>query len=238
MASVSETGHAVNLGNFKELIAKAQGIGAKYVPSNPALKVANLQAQVAGAETLHEDVRTKKATLAVAINNRQYAFGGLKKKATRVVNSFQSVVTEEAAWADLATINRKIQSARKSKINPDNLTAKTISISQQSFDMQKDHWEKLIIFLQQYPLYAPNEVDLKIPALQAIVTQMEAAEAVYNPVGTAYQNALIARNAAFYANVTGLVATAKLVKKYVKSSATAEQFKVVNRIAFRTIKDR
>ncbi len=237
MASVSETGHAVNLGNFNDLIAKALGIGTKYVPSNPALKVANLQTQAAAAKTVHDDLGTKRSALAMAINTRQSAFEGLKKKATRVVNSFRSAITDEAARGDLATINKKIQSARKPKVDPANLTAKVISTSQQSFDQQKDHWKELIAFLQQYPLYAPNEADLKLTALQAIVTQMEAAENAYNPVETAYQNALMARNTAFYGDVTGLVATSKLVKSYVKSSATAEQFKVVNKIAFRTFKD-
>ena len=42
MASTSETGHAVNISNFKLLIDKCASFGAGYNPSNTNLTIANM----------------------------------------------------------------------------------------------------------------------------------------------------------------------------------------------------
>ncbi len=241
MASTAETGHAINLGNFDDLTSKAKGMGTKYVPANAALKVANMQTQYTAAAALHKNVGDTRYAVAVAINGRQVEFEDFKPTATQVTNMFEVMLPNDTrAIADLRALNAKIQGSRTKKVVAAGLTQKTISASQQSFDQQVQHMKDLIAFLQQYPTYVPNEANLTVAAMQAELARMQATNAAMNPVETAYQNALIARNVAFYDPQTGLVRVAALVKKYVKGvyKANAPEYKVFSGIPFRTIKDK
>ncbi|PIX14288.1 MAG: hypothetical protein COZ74_03345, partial [Flavobacteriaceae bacterium CG_4_8_14_3_um_filter_31_8] len=51
MASTSETGHAKNVTNFQDLIEFVTGYGATYNPSKNSLKLPQLTALKATAET-------------------------------------------------------------------------------------------------------------------------------------------------------------------------------------------
>ncbi len=240
MASTSETGHAKNLGNFNTLIAAAEGMNTAYVPSNTTLKIANLRTQEAAAKALNIEVKDAKTNWATAVNSREAEFEDLKPLATRVVNAFEAALpNNQAAIADLRALNRKLQGSKKKKPAADP-TPESISTSQQSYDQQADHFRDLISFLKAHPAYAPNEEKLRVGHLEEMLTRMEEIGQAVAPTETAYKNALTARNKAFYEPVTGLVDTAKAVKKYVKSvyNATAPEYKVFSKIPFRNVKDR
>ncbi len=241
MASRQETGHAKNLGNLKDLIAGVAGMGTKYVPTNAALKVANLTTQQVNAKRLHDDVDTKKRGWAIGVNGRIAEFSDTKSLATRAVNAFEAIVTNDPlAVEDLRALNKQLQGTKtkKAPTDPAAQTPKQISTSQQSYDQLKDHFKSIVTFLSQYPAYVPAEADLKVAALQAELARLDAADGAVAPLETAYKNAIIARNAAFYEPVTGLVDTSKAVKKYVKSvyGATAPEYKAVQKIAFKVVK--
>ena len=59
MASTSEVGHAKNVANFQDLIEFVTGYGATYNPSKNSLKLPQLVALKATAETKLTDVFLK-----------------------------------------------------------------------------------------------------------------------------------------------------------------------------------
>ena len=65
--------------------------------------------------------------------------------------------------------------------------------------------------------YAPNEAELKLAALTAYSTALKNANTAVISATTPLSNARITRDEALYAEGTGLIALAALVKKYVKS---------------------
>jgi hypothetical protein len=143
---------------------------------------------------------------------------------------------------DAKTINRKIQGKRAKEItaptDPNTPAPNTISASQQSYDQLIEHFAKLFALLKSEPSYAPNESDLRIPTLDALLTQLRADNTNVMNAYTAVSNARISRDVTLYQDNTGLVPTALDVKGYIKSvfGATSDQYKQVSKIAFKIIK--
>ena len=108
-----------------------------------------------------------------------------------------------------------------------------------SFDHRVENFSKLITLLSNQPLYAPNETDLQVPALNNLLTSMQTTNTAVINTATPLSNARIARNDVLYAPTTGLYDIAADVKKYVKSiyGATSAQFKQVSGLKFTPNKD-
>ncbi len=247
--STSETGHAKNVANFDDLITIATGMGAAYNPSDTKIKLAALNTLHTNADNSNLAVEAALPTYTNAVDNRQAVFLPVKKLTTRIMSALASSGASAASVADAKTIARKLQGTRATPIK--NTTpsptpspspapsAKTISVSQQSFDSQYDNMNKLVQLLTTISSYTPNETDLKLTALNSLVTSMKAQN---KAVATAFQpvvNARNARNTVLYTPTTGLVDIAQSVKNYIKSvyGATSPQYKQAAKIKFTTPKD-
>jgi hypothetical protein len=103
----------------------------------------------------------------------------------------------------------------------------SVSASQMSFDNRIANFEELINLLETSGSYNPNEADLQITALEAVLADMKAINtAAVNAVNEA-RAARIARDQTLYNDDIGIVALANLVKKYVKAlfGANSPQYK-------------
>jgi hypothetical protein len=111
------------------------------------------------------------------------------------------------------------------------------SVSQQSYDMQIDHFEKLIELADIEPQYNPNEEPLKIVTLANYKTELETINTAVKTAYIPYKTAMQTRDIKLYAPETGLVNTAQTVKNYVKSvfGATSPQYKQIIKLIFRKI---
>lgn len=242
MASTSETGHAKNVANFEDLISFCNGYGATYNPSKAALKTAALSAQLLACQTIMQTLKNAKTTHDNATNAREIVFKPLKTLATKIINALEATDAVEQTVDDAKTINNKIQGKRAKAIDepevkegePAPEPVKTSSTSQQSFDKMIDHYQQLIALLTAEPKYLPNENELKVASLNTLLADLKAKNTVVINALTAASNARIARNKALYDKITGLLDTAKAVKKYVKScfGATSPQFKQVSGLKF------
>ena len=116
---------------------------------------------------------------------------------------------------------------------------KTISSSQQSYDQQIEHFDKLIELLASDSNYKPNEKELGLPAIQAKLAELKTANTTVVDSYTNWSNSRILRSTILYNPLTGLVNTALDVKKYVKSvyGATSPQYKQVSKLEFKNRKD-
>ena len=238
MASTSEVGHAKNVANFQDLIEFVTGYGATYNPSKSSLKLAQLVALKATAETKLTDVISKNTNYNNKVNERMVAFSNLKSLSTRLVNALQTTDATTQTINDAKTFNRKMQgkkaSASQTPTDPNAPAPATISTSQQSYDQLIQHLSGLKSVLETEPSYVPNETDLQVATIEAKITELTDKNTA---VATAYaniSNSRISRNEVLYTNSTALVETANEVKKYIKSvfGATSPQFAQVKGIEF------
>ncbi len=242
MASTSETGHAKNVANFEEIIGFCLGYGADYNPSKTAIKLAALNTKLTDSQSVLSSLKTAKTGFDNATNAREIAFDPLKKLTTRIINALSATDAVQQTIDDANTAHFKIQGRRagvikaaipaKEGVTP--VEPNTNSTSQQSYDSQVDNFEKLIETLKAEPLYLPNEVDLQVASLTALLVDLRAKNSAVNSATTALSNARISRDEILYAADTGLYDIAQAVKKYVKSlyDAISPQYRQVSGIKF------
>jgi hypothetical protein len=237
MASTSETGHAKNVATFEDLISFCTGYGVTYNPSKVALKLPALNTQLTAANAALQAVKTAKTTFDNATNAREIAFKPLKPLATKVVSALAATEATPQVVADVKSINNKIQGKRAKAIEKPadgEPVPKTVSTSQQSYDKLIDHFAQMIATLTAEPKYLPNENELKLLALNTLLTDLKAKNTAVINANTGVSNARINRDKALYADITGLIDTALAVKLYVKSvyGATSPQYKQVSALKF------
>ncbi|HLG35817.1 MAG TPA: hypothetical protein VI757_13120, partial [Bacteroidia bacterium] len=89
------------------------------------------------------------------------------------------------------------------------------------------------------PLYAPNELPLKVVTLTAKHTAMDTANNNVKANKPAFNNAIIARNKAFYTTKTGLVDVGQGSKDYVRQlfGYGTPEFRLVSPLKFRKLAD-
>lgn len=236
---MAETGHARNVEHFAQLISFVQGYGADYAPSNTTITLLNLQTKIAASQGGIDSVSSARAPLTVAVNNRQNAFADLRPLTTRVVNSFAASGAPQNAIDDAKTLKRKLDGARAKTLPKDDPNApddesKTNSVSQQSYTQLTEHLDNLLELLESSGAYAPNETELKVTTLSTYSASLKDANTAVINATTPLSNARISRDETLYADETGLVDLAALVKKYVKSlyGADSAQFQQVSGLKF------
>lgn len=249
MSNFSEVGHAKNVANFEDLISYCAGYGVTYNPILNAIKIANMNTLKTSANTAIGNVSTTFTTFKNATNSREIVFLPLKKLATRIMSALKACGVPEQTIKDALTINHKLQGKRAKPIitvqnnqnkivdpnEPPVEIPKNISVSQQSYDSQIEFFGKLIDLLTATVAYNPNEVDLKLPALNTLLTNMKTTNTAVITATTSFSNARIARSKLLYTPVTGLVDVAGECKAYVKSvfGATSLEYKQVSKIQFK-----
>lgn len=242
MSFPTETGHAKTVATFQDLIAFCTSIGASYNPSNPALKIPALNAQLTAANTALQNVKAAKTALDNAINARDITFKPLRSLATRIVSAIAATEATAQTIADVNSMKNKIQGRRAKAVTRSaaNLPAagaepvRTVSTAQLSFDKRVDNFAQLIATLAAEPKYLPNEDELKLTTLNAMLTGMRARNSAVINASTAASNARIARDKVLYHNLTGLVDTARAAKVYIKSvfGAGSPEYRQVRGLRF------
>jgi hypothetical protein len=238
MASTSEVGHAKNVANFQDLIEFVTGYGATYNPSKSSLKLAQLVALKATAETKLTDVISKNTNYNIKVNERMVAFSNLKSLSTRLVNALQTTDATTQTINDAKIFNRKMQgkkaSASQTPTDPNAPAPTTISTSQQSYDQLIQHLTGLKTVLEEEPSYTPNETELQVATIDAKIADLTAKNTAVSTAYTNISNSRISRNETLYTSDNGIFETASEVKKYIKSvfGASSPQYNQVSGIKF------
>lgn len=249
--SVVEVGHAKNVANLLKLKQAVATFGASYNPTNTAITTTAL-------DTLHTNANIQLSTVnnvytvwKNASNDRELAFTPLGKLTTKILGSVQSLGIPQQTINDLVFLVKKFRS-KKTKaakisaakgvppvvIDPGDPVVitepSTHSTSQQSFDNQLQHFEKIILIVSSVSSYSPNETDCQVTTLQ---TQLVNLNTINDLANNSYANIRaerINRNTLLYAKTTGMIEITKQVKAYVKSvyGAKSPQTLMVNAIKF------
>lgn len=255
MSSFIEVGHPKNVANFEDLISYCTGYGVTYNPGLNAIKVANMNTVKTNAEAAILNVSAAFTNYKNITNNREIVFLPVKKLATRIVSALKASGVSAQTMKDAYTINRKLQGKRAKKIvdpppvdtsnqiaNPNDppptVEPVYISVSQRSYDSTIEYFGKLIDLVTSVTAYNPNEVDLKVATLNALLASMKASNTDVINANTNVSNSRIARTVILYKAATGLVDIAIECKAYVKSvyGASSLQYKQVSKLKFRRIK--
>ncbi len=243
MPSKTESGHAINVATFNDLISFVNGYGSAYNPSNEALALPQLQALAASAGTLLDAVYTAQAPYNAAVAAREVAFAPLSKLVTRVMGFLKASGVTPEVYESVLTVARKIKGARasaKPKTVPADggeepaVEVKTVSSSQMSYDSREENFGRFIQLLAGIPQYAPNEEELQVPTLTAQGEDLKAKNAAVINASVPLSNARIARDEVLYTPVSGLCDIALTVKSYVMAvfGASSPQYKQISKLRF------
>lgn len=227
MSSKSETGHAKNVANYASLVQLCLSLGTTYNPSNAALKVPAMQTMLTNGQQAISRVNVTYQPYALAVAARHDAFKPVSKLVSRIYSALVSSGAPESVIEIALTSIRKLQGRRASaKLTEEEkqaILAETgqqaveHSSSQVSMDSNINFFEQLVTLLESIPEYAPNETDLQITALQAVLTNLKTKNEAVMPLDSPLTQARAQRSQVLYAPVTGLVANATKVKAYLKS---------------------
>ncbi|NVO02380.1 MAG: hypothetical protein HXX09_06715 [Bacteroidetes bacterium] len=246
-----ETGNSINIGNLELLISICTGYGTTYNPSKVSIKLPALNTLLTTSQASNALVSDKLNLYSTAVDAREIILNPLSPFITRILSALKSSEVTKELISDAKSIIRKLTGKRatpKTKL-PNNATTDTpilsedltqalgpkeISSSQMNVDNRIANLARLINLLASDPGYNPNEADLKVTALNSLLTSMKTKNtAVINAI-TALTNARINRNKVLYKDGTGLYDITTAVKAYVKSvyGATSLEYKTVSRIKF------
>lgn len=254
-----ETGHAKNVANFEDLIARCMSYGAEYNPSRLELQLSSLQQLHQKAQMMMHQLTEREIAAQNVTNNRSAVFKTLSPLVTRIMNALVASGATAKTIEDARVIQRKINGTRTNKKNmngdastngvqpegtaaelPDNATStapRQISTSRQSYDLKVEHFARLVMMLQSTSNYAPNELELQLITLQSFVQNLRNINSMVTTTETELEAVRIQRADILYDLINGLCVRAQQVKSYVKSvfGNNSPKYKQISNINFRSI---
>ena len=237
MASGTESGHAINVANFKTLIEKCNTIST-WSPSNSALRIGDLNTQHTNCKNSLDSLNTIVSNAKTPINQNNDLFAPLNKLVTRVVNFFDSTMASSQAKKDargMANVIRGYNAKKPKGLAPD---AEWVSQSHQSMVQKANKFKELIDFIASDGNYNPNEVELQIPTLTTLWTDMNTSLTNLATILAPIDQAKASMYRLIYGSPDGLIDTAMLTKKYAKAllGAQSVEVKAISAIRFTRLK--
>ncbi|MCG3164770.1 MAG: hypothetical protein POELPBGB_00529 [Bacteroidia bacterium] len=218
MASNIETGHGVNISNFKLLLDKC-AVVPSYNPSNTDLTVANMTLLWQSADNAHQTLITAVAQAKDPINQRELLFKPLDKLVTRTLNFFESTKANKSVKKDAKGLADKIRgfNTKIPKLPDGTPDPAHVSQAHLSYVQKQLTFKQLLDLYTSDPLYAPNEVEVNIATLQTLHTNMKNANDNIGTIIAPVQSARVTRDNALYKADTGIVDVALACKDYIIS---------------------
>ena len=243
MATNSDINHAKNVTNFETLISVVVSLGATYNPSKDSLKLPALQTLHSAATDSITALKNAESATATAVDTRELAFKSIGSLFTRINNALKASNSTVQADDTAKSIFRKLHGKRASaKLTEDQkavLLAEGKEVNQNSnsqmgYDDRVENFESLISFLQTVPEYNPNEEELKITTLQALLSDLKAKNISVMQNRIAEDTVRGVRKSVQNTPLTGLVDIANDVKSYIKSvfGVNSTQYKLVSKLRF------
>ena len=236
MASNSETGHSVNISNFKMLNDKCTAFGAPYNPSNANLTIANMTALWTTGDTAHQTLTAAIQAAKNPINDRQILFEPVEKLVTKTLNYFKSTAASDQVKTDTKGLADRFRGygGKVDKLPDGTPDPAQVSTNHQGYVQKADTFMQLVALYGSDANYAPNETDLKVATLTTLATAMKAANDNIGTIIAPLGMARITRDKALYADKTGMVDVAQDCKNYVKGvfGATTPETKTVTALKF------
>ncbi len=243
MATNSDINHAKNVTNFETLISVVVSLGATYNPSKNSLKLPALQTLHSAATDSMTALKNAESATATAVDTRELAFKSIGSLFTRINNALKAsnstVQADDTAKSIFRKLHGKRASAKLTEEQKAILLAEGKEVNQNSnsqmgYDDRVENFESLISFLQTVPEYNPNEEELKITTLQALLSDLKAKNISVMQNRIAEDTVRGVRKSVQNTPLTGLVDIANDVKSYIKSvfGVNSTQYKLVSKLRF------
>lgn len=219
MASTWETGHGVNIANFRVLIERCEEFGAAYQPVNEEISIVAMRTRLSAAEALQREYFVALDGTKIPINDRELLFGEIKKTAVRAVNIYKASKAAANSIEDVKGFMGKLtgRNVKVKRLEDGSRDPKSVSNSQQSYVKKVEHLTMLIGLLKHDVHYAPNEEALQIESLEALLARAKAANEAIFGLMAQVDVSRTARDHALYDPGTGLVDLSMACKHYVKA---------------------
>lgn len=236
----SEAGDMKLLGNYGTIIDFVSA-DPNYNPANPLIAKAALATHLTAARASFDDVAAKQAPHKLAVNARQDGFEPLPVKVRgaramlRVGGAAKNLLDDADTLVLKLTGGRKTKKIKNDPNTPADESAKQNSASQMSYDNQVGNFTAFVALLANVPAYAPNENELKLASLQALVTDLDARNKAVSTAYVALSQARGVRDQLLYLAEDSVVERAALVKAYVKAAfgSDSQLYKQIKGIAFK-----
>jgi hypothetical protein len=236
MASTSETGHDVNLANYR-LIIDGINIFPSYSPISIKIQKISMETQWTNAVAMHSSYLAKLAETKGPINEREIIFNDLRKLVPRVNNMFAASDANDEVKKDVYGLVKKIlgrgvliKYLEDGKIDP-----KWISNSQQSYVKKTGNFEQMVNILALDPNYNPNEDILKIANLQTVLGELQNKNESIGGIIVHANEFRLKRDHLLYDLKTGIVDVSLQCKRYMKAlfGANSPEAKSITSIKIR-----
>jgi len=233
-----ETGHVVNISNFKLMIDKCATFpAAEYNPSNADLTIGNMTNKWSSANNFQVTLNTVLVNSKEPINAREILFAPLNKLVTRTLNYFKSTKASAQVKKDAKGMADEIRGfgVKVKKLPDGSPDPNSVSTSHQSFVKRQEKFAELVALYASSSFYAPNQSDITINALTNLKNAMKTSN---DNIGTIIAPVDAARNGrdhALYDAETGMLDIVAACKVYVKSvyGASSAEAKMIVKIKFR-----
>jgi hypothetical protein len=239
MASMSETGHAKNVANFKELITVVRSFEGQYQPIAEVLQINALEKQAANAGEVLSKLKELETLSKQATATLQEEFKTLSTFSSQLMGVLISSGAKTSSVEEAKAVQKRIagtNSRKKRTEMKDSFLGETKdfrSTSRQSYDSRLDDFEKLISILQNIPEYRPKEDLFQVVTLQSKAKNMKNAIQENDSRDIARKQVMHERNALLYTPESGVVAIASKIKAYIKGvfgGVKSTQYKSVSKI--------
>jgi hypothetical protein len=219
-----KTGSVKQVAAFGKLVGICNDLGASYNPSKANLKPTALSTLLEQAQQSVEAVNVARTAFILAVNARKESYSGIHKLAARIARAVSASEGSEENIRDAKIIKRKLVSRSKpAKAGIPSAAEEgqvpgliTRSSSRLDYDGKADTFANLIQIVQGMEAYNPNEADLKVETLKAVLTDLKTRSQAYATSQNALASARIARNTVLYGK-GGVYETGTAVKEYIRS---------------------
>lgn len=218
-----KTGKVKNVATFEKLVGICNDLGASYDPSKAAITPTALVTLLEQAQQSLKAVNVARATYVLAVNARKERYAGLHSLATRVVRALTASESSIENIYDARLIRRKLvsQPSVKSKgVSTAGEAGSEPKVSRRQshldYDGQANTFATLIELVQGIPSYKPNEADLKLETLKAVLADLQNKSQAVTTAARALANARIQRDKVLEGK-DGMVEISTAVKEYIRS---------------------
>jgi hypothetical protein len=220
-----KTGYVKTVAAFDKVLGSCNALGARYNPSEEALKPAALGALLEQAQQSLEAVKVARTAYIMSVSDRIESFTGIESLAVRIVRMMAASKANEEHTQDAIRIKRRFypvrQRSRKSEPQARSLEtpapkARRTS-SRRDFDGKMETFGDLIQIVQEIRNYNPNEADLKVEALKTKLADLQARSQAVSRAYLNFSNARIERDKVLFAR-EGVHDTTTAVKNYIRGA--------------------
>lgn len=218
MPSINESGHAINLSNFKKIVDRCSEFES-FNPTNPDITIVNMTAKWTTVSTFHSAYLHGWDNAKLPIGERENLFERFDKLVVRTIGIYESTKAIKEAKETAKGFVRKITGSNVKVLKlEDGVTPAPnhISNSHQSYVQKVDNFEQLINIYKNDENYAPNEEKLKIISLDALLFELKTANSNVDAAVTIAMTLRNKRNYGLYKADSGLVDISLACKKYVQ----------------------